>query len=206
LSALAFMVAAYAFKIRWILKHTPGKEMTPPRGDHGKAIRYAYMTLAMPWELESLKKHPVRYAEFVLFHLGVAAGIGAAFVMDIWPALISQALVMKAAQAFLGLALLAGVSRMIRRMASPAMRAISSPDDYFANVTLNVWLLSAIFAVGQYSEACIFAFYAITSFFLVYVPFSKISHYIYWPFVRYYVGKHFGHRGVYPKKAAVSEQ
>jgi hypothetical protein len=37
-----------------------------------------------------------------------------------------------------------------------------------------------------------------TSFFLVYVPFSKISHYLYYPFTRYWLGKALGHRGSYP--------
>jgi hypothetical protein len=30
------------------------------------------------------------------------------------------------------------------------------------------------------------------------VPFSKISHYLYYPFTRYYLGKSLGYRGVYP--------
>jgi hypothetical protein len=34
----------------------------------------------------------------------------------------------------------------------------------------------------------------------VYVPFSKISHYLYYPFTRYYFGKSMGYRGVYPLK------
>jgi len=37
-----------------------------------------------------------------------------------------------------------------------------------------------------------------TAFFLVYVPFSKIGHYLYYPFTRYYLGKTLGYRGVYP--------
>jgi hypothetical protein len=38
----------------------------------------------------------------------------------------------------------------------------------------------------------------LTAFFLVYVPFSKISHYLYYPFTRFYFGKTMGYRGVYP--------
>ena len=30
------------------------------------------------------------------------------------------------------------------------------------------------------------------------MPFSKISHYLYYPFTRYYFGKSMGRRGVYP--------
>jgi cytochrome d ubiquinol oxidase subunit I len=40
----------------------------------------------------------------------------------------------------------------------------------------------------------------LTAFFLVYVPFSKISHYLYYPFTRYYFGKSMGHRGVFPMR------
>ena len=40
----------------------------------------------------------------------------------------------------------------------------------------------------------------LTAFFLFYVPFSKISHYIFYPFTRWYLGKTLGHRGVYPLK------
>jgi hypothetical protein len=39
-----------------------------------------------------------------------------------------------------------------------------------------------------------------TTLFLIYVPFSKISHYLYYPFSRYFMGKTMGHRGVFPRK------
>ena len=44
------------------------------------------------------------------------------------------------------------------------------------------------------------AYFIMTAFFLMYVPFSKISHYVYYPFTRYYFGKTMGYRGVYPIK------
>ena len=41
-------------------------------------------------------------------------------------------------------------------------------------------------------------YFLLTAFFLMYVPFSKISHYLYYPFTRYYLGKTLGYRGVTP--------
>ena len=82
------------------------------------------------------------------------------------------------------------------------MRAISSPDDYFSLVLLTAWFLSAVLAApnktpdGQ--EWHLLSFFILTAFFLVYVPFSKISHYLYYPFTRYYFGKSMGYRGVFP--------
>ena len=48
------------------------------------------------------------------------------------------------------------------------------------------------------------AYFFLTAFFLVYVPFSKISHYLYYPFARWYLGRTLGHRGVMPLKRDVS--
>ena len=90
---------------------------------------------------------------------------------------------------------------MVRRVGSPYMRAISSPDDYFSLALLTVWLLSAGLAApndAAAGEGVLLTFFLSTAFFLVYVPFSKISHYLYYPFTRYYLGKTMGHRGVYP--------
>ena len=41
-------------------------------------------------------------------------------------------------------------------------------------------------------------YFLLTAFFLVYVPFSKISHYLYYPFTRYWLGRSLGYRGVFP--------
>jgi nitrate reductase gamma subunit len=80
------------------------------------------------------------------------------------------------------------------------MRLITSPDDVFSLVLLAAWLVAGILAAPQRSEPALIAFFGLTAFFLVYVPFSKISHYVYWPFIRYYIGRHLGHRGAYPTK------
>jgi membrane protein implicated in regulation of membrane protease activity len=78
---------------------------------------------------------------------------------------------------------------------------ISSPDEIFSLVMLVVWMLAGVLAAPMRSEPAILTFFLLTTFLLIYVPFSKISHYIYWPFIRFYLGKQLGHRGVYPPKA-----
>ena len=45
------------------------------------------------------------------------------------------------------------------------------------------------------------AYFIMTAFFLMYVPFSKISHYLYYPFTRYYFGKNDGVPGGLPGQA-----
>ena len=198
--ALGFMALVYALKIWWILKRKPAKERTPARGDHGKGIRYSFMLIAMPWEIESQRKTPLRWIEFAIFHIGVAVAIAGTFTLSIAPQIISHNLTIWIMQGMLILALAAGLNRMFRRIALPHMRAISSPDDYFSIVMLNVWLGSAVWGVMQTSELALLIYFSMTTFFLITVPFTKISHYIFWPFIRFYIGKHLAHRGVFPRK------
>jgi nitrate reductase gamma subunit len=109
----------------------------------------------------------------------------------------------------IGGAFLVAVYRILRRALRPVLRLISSPDDYFSLVLLTVW-----FALGVVTQAHIagaprfqnenylVAYLLLTSFFLLYVPFSKISHYLYYPFSRWWIGKALGHRGSFPYTSA----
>ena len=64
-----------------------------------------------------------------------------------------------------------------------------------------VWFFFAFLAVPNSTangEWHLLGYSYLATFFLVYVPFSKISHYLYYPFTRYYLGKSLGYRGVFP--------
>jgi len=197
--ALFFMAVVYILKVVWILRFKPMRERTPARGSHTAGIAYSYATLVMPWAMESSAKHPLRYAEFALFHLAVAAAIALSFFIPYGPQLIAGAAMQTVIKVVIGLGFIAGVIRLVRRLTVATMRVISSPDDLFSITLLNVFLALAFFSVPNDKPGVLVVFFIVTAFFLVYVPFSKISHYLLWPFTRYYLGWHWGHRGVYPK-------
>jgi hypothetical protein len=70
-----------------------------------------------------------------------------------------------------------------------------------------VWFFFAALSVPNSTAAGewhLLTYFILTAFFLVYVPFSKISHYLYYPFTRYYFGKSMGYRGVYPMQRSAS--
>jgi nitrate reductase gamma subunit len=131
------------------------------------------------------------------------AAIGLSFVIPYAPRWLESSAVVLTLQIVIGAALLVGIMRMVRRLSTKHMRSISSPDDYFSLGLLIVWFAFGLLAVPNSTAAGewhLLAFFFLTAFFLVYVPFSKISHYLYYPFTRYYFGKTMGHRGVYPLK------
>ena len=202
--ALGFMALVYTVRIIWFLSFKAGGERQAPTGLPGttpaKGVLYSWVNVAMPWAMESTRKKCFLYAQFVVFHLGVTAAIALSFIIPEFPQLLGDALV-RFFQVLIGAAFLVGLIRIIRRVGSPYMRAISSPDDYFSLVLLTVWFLSAVLAAPNDTtggQGHLVAFFMLTAFFLVYVPFSKISHYLYYPFTRYYLGKTMGYRGVYP--------
>jgi len=204
--ALGFMALVYVMRITWFLRRfKAGAERQAPTGSlsttKARGILYSWANIAMPWAMESTRTKPLMYAQFVVFHLGVTAAIALSFIIPYAPGLLQSSTVTVLLQLVIGAACLVGAVRMIRRVTNPYMRAISSPDDYFSLILLTVWFFFAVLAVPNSTangEWHLISYFSLTAFFLVYVPFSKISHYLYYPFTRYYFGKSMGYRGVYP--------
>lgn len=213
--ALGFMALVYTIRIIWFLRFKAGQERQGQTGAQSttptKGILYSWANIAMPWAMESTRtKFFTMYLQFVIFHLGVAAAILLSFVIPYFPGILEYGAVVLGFQIITGAAVLVGLVRLVRRVGSKYMRAISSPDDYFSLILLTVWLASATaaapfgvvdaHALTTAGFALRLTFFLMTAFFLIYVPFSKISHYLYYPFTRYYFGKTMGYRGVYPVK------
>jgi len=209
--ALVVMAVVYTLRIRWLLSFNLGKDKSAPgnpsQSNKQRGARYSFFNVAMPWSMESTRKPKgfIFYMSFVIFHLGVVAGITLAFVSTIAPDVMRVPAVAQITMAFLVGAFLVSVYRIFRRTLRPLMRLISTPDDYFSLLMLTAWFglgactqayLMGIW--GMTSETLIVAYLYLTSFFLLYVPFSKISHYLYYPFTRTYIGRALGHRGSYP--------
>jgi len=203
--ALGIMALVYTMRIIWFLRFKAGGERQAPTGSplttRRKGILYSWVNVAMPWAMESTRRKFFLYIQFVIFHIGVTAAIGLSFIIPYWPALLESNLLVRVLQVVIGAACAVGIIRIIRRVGDRYMRAISSPDDYFSLILLTAWFFSAALAVPNDvtgGEGHLLSFFILTAFFLIYVPFSKISHYLYYPFTRYYLGKTMGYRGVYP--------
>jgi nitrate reductase gamma subunit len=203
LMALSFMALVYILRIRWLLKFKAGRDRQAPAGTAGtssfKGIVYSWANIAMPWSMESTRRMFPFYLQFVVFHLS--------FVIPYFPDLMRPMAVVRSLQILFAAACLIGCYRMYRRLSNPAIRLISTPDDIFSLALLTVWSFVSIFAAPnnyEQGEGALITYFIMTAFFLIYVPFSKISHYLYYPFTRFYFGRTMGHRGVYPMKRSVA--
>jgi hypothetical protein len=201
LIALFIMGSVYIGKIIWIMRFKPMVERTPSKGNKQKAIINSFLNIAMPWEMESTRKKWYVWTEFAIFHIGVAFAIIVSFVVSFGhESLLDNTVFLSILMVLFPVSFLITVIRLYRRLFLPVNRIISHPDDYFSIILMCVWFFFASWFVFDLYNSMIMGIYlAITAFLIAYVPFSKMSHYILWPFSRYYFGKHFGHRGVYPK-------
>jgi len=195
IACLAVMAVVYAVRLLWIFRFKARRDRTFPAGDERTGAGYT-------------RKRPFFYAQFVAFHLGVAAAIAGTFIIPYSPGLFGQATVVRLFQAVVGAAFVVGLIRLGRRLTNPVLRSVSSPDDYFALLLLIVWFGAAVLALPnrpERGEGPLLAYFGLTAFFLVYVPFSKICHYLYYPFTRYYLGRSLGHRGAFPPSRGAKE-
>ncbi len=206
--ALIFMALVYIARLTWLLRFKAGKERQAPTGTGSTrpraSIIYSWLNIANPAAMESTRTKLFLYGQFVVFHLGVVAAIGLSFVIPYVPRLLQSSGLVLVLQIIIGGACAVGVMRIVRRVGSIYMRALSSPDDHFALVLLTTWFFFAFLSVPNSAasgEWHLLTYFFMTAFFLIYVPFGKISHYLYYPFTRYYLGKTMGRRGVYPIKS-----
>lgn len=202
-AALLFMATMYTIKISQLLKKPFPPERAELKGDRVTGSIQSLFNVLRPWDMESTSKNPYFYAEFMIFHVAVALTIGATFFIPLVPQIMTPTFTV-IIMVFMCLAFLIGLRRIYRRMTVPEIRIISTLDDYFA-----VILMTAFFGVGavtmwtwlegKMETSWMWAFFLMTTFFLIYVPFSKISHYVLYPFGRVNYGMIFGGRGILNK-------
>lgn len=201
--ALSFLGLVYAIRVIWLLRFKPRKERTFPAGNKRAGVSYSLMNIALPWAMESSRKRPGFYAQFVIFHIGVAAAIAATFIIPYWPRAFAVKAIVWLFRVLIAGGLIVGVMRLVRRITNPALRLISGPDDYLSLILVIFFFAAGFLAVPnnfQRAEWPLILFFGLTALLLVFVPFTKIGHYLYYPFARFFLGRALGHRGVLPQR------
>jgi nitrate reductase gamma subunit len=193
--ALAFMVVVYTIRIIWILRFKLVRDIARPIGSsayYGAAL--AMTTLFRPWSMETTRKGWLHWLEFAVFHVGIAVMIGTSFLMPFFPHWFSLTVIIGISLSQV-LALAAGLVRLGMRIRIPHLKAVSSPDDFFSLIMVNILFLACLLAVWgvHYGHEI---YFALLAFVIAYVPFSKISHYFYYPIARYFYGSYLARRGI----------
>jgi nitrate reductase gamma subunit len=196
--ALSVFAVLYAIKA-WTLARLPLRwENAPAKGNPAAGVAYSYASTVVPGMMNSSVQHWSRWLEFGLYHIGAGLAILSTFTLPFTPQLMIQPIRVVFAIA-VALALVVGVIRLRRRFTDPTLRVISTPDDYFSLIAVEVFFFLTVMALLTNAPGWRLAYFLVTAAFLFYVPFSKISHYVYWFFARVLMGVRYGRRGVIPR-------
>ena len=166
-------------------------ELGSPKGSPKRGILYSLTFSMLPWKKDSTRRHPWTYAAGLGMHLGIFLTIlfalGRRFAR--WP---EWALPIFGAAAAVGL--LSTLGLFVKRGTKRYMQAISTRDDFCANLLVQLYLLGGCLTAFFPAAG---AFWRLTAILLlVYVPLGKIYHMLLFFVSRTLFGLQFGRRGV----------
>ena len=201
--ALIWMAVIYTVKIVQITRLPMPWERGPRAGSPGKGVLRSYGSIFMPWSMESSRKHFWRWLMFGLYHIGALVAIINTFTLPFAPGFMTGNVKLLFA-ILIAPSVVVGLIKLINRIVRPELRHISTFDDYFSLISLEFFLFFAVMVLINDTPAWRIWYFLITAFFLFYVPFSKISHYIYFFIAHIITGRRYGWRGIIPPKTSQS--
>lgn len=198
--ALGWMIILYTVKAIQLSRLPMPWEKEEKKGSAFKGILRSYASIFMPWSMESSRQHLWRWLAFGLYHIGCLVAIVNTFTFTFAPGLMTETIKL-VFSILIGMAIPIGLIKLINRIIKPELRKISTVDDYFSLASLELFFLTGVMALLINSPFWRISYYIITAGFLFYVPFSKISHYVYFFFARFITGKRYGWRGIIPQNS-----
>jgi len=193
--SLIFSISLILYQWISLLKKPKVMDYSAPKGSSLKGIIYAFTLGMAPWTKESTRKHWILYLRGILFHIGIFSALFLfilRILLNYTPHLILFPLAL-----FACIGALMGLAGILLRILERNLREISNFDDH-----LSLWLVSIfLFLVVLSSISSPFTPYMFifSSLMLLYVPFSKIRHFLYFFFSRIFFGIHIGKRGILRK-------
>jgi hypothetical protein len=89
-----------------------------------------------------------------------------------------------------------GPALFLKRTAKPQLRRLSCPDDFFANLFVDLFLVLALLHTFQPALKPVLLGVSVLLF--IYIPLGKIRHCFFFFVTRIAFGLHFGRRGALP--------
>ena len=197
--AMVFSILAFGWRLQNYNKLNRPVDRSTPKGKVNSGIFYAYTLGMAPWSKESTRLHWISYIRGIAFHLGIFLGLGLLVISPWIHVLPSWIRILLAVCA--GLGSVFGLTGFVMRLAEHNLRAISTRDDFFTVLLVSLYLASTgLWLVFPPAQPL---FYLTGAIMLVYAPFSKIRHCIYFAYSRLFYGKFIGSRAVLPHSQQV---
>lgn len=198
LIVFAFFISLGSLSFLILKARSFGKRrfFSEPAGSSKRGIFYALTWGMMPWEKESATKNVLSYFAGIFFHLGIFGSFF--FLFSLIFSLRIPTIWLRFLQFLFLLGLVCGIGLLLKRIFLSFLRQISTADDFFSSVLVNVFLLLSFLTslFGNLTPS----FYLLSIFLFLYIPLGKIRHCFFFFYSRVLLGSFFGRRGVLPPR------
>lgn len=191
LAAAGFSLVVLAFLIGRTFAIGRREYLSVPRGYAGNGIVYAFGRGMV--DKESVTLHLPTFAGGILYHGAIFTSLLYLFWTVLFPGTI---LFLWAFRIILLAGAVVGLSLFVKRVTKPLLRRLSCPDDFFANLFVDAFLLLSFIHTLRPSIEPILHAVAILLF--LYIPLGKIRHCFFFFATRLAFGLRYGRRGALP--------
>lgn len=194
LSALLLCLIGLSYHFVRLIRLGAPKDFSRPRGELASAIAYSFLGAMSPAKKESAYLHLPTYTAGLLYHAGTFTAIILFFPLFLdsrvegWLQWIMAGILI--------LSGLSGIGILMKRIVVKKLRFLSNPDDYVSNVL--VTLLQFLTLAALVGGAVAPLYFLCVSILLLYLPFGKLKHVLYFFASRYQLGLFYGRRGIWP--------
>jgi hypothetical protein len=190
-AAALFCLSSLTVLLMQTLSFGRREDLSEPRADARKGVLYAFGRGML--EKESVALHRLTFVGGLLYHGAVFTAFADLFWMIFLP---GAGRPLAAFRAILGTGTVVGLALLGKRAVKPHLRRLSCPDDFFANLFVDIFLSVALLQTFWPGLEALLLACAILLF--VYVPLGKIRHCFFFFFTRFAFGLRFGRRGALP--------
>jgi len=208
--ALIFFVAGMVYRLVRVLLLGWSRDRAPAAGSKVGGVAKSFLKGILiwpfiPWVKRTFSKNPIIYLAGGLFHLGLFAAIflGTPHML-VWKSLLGfgwRTLPVPIVDWLSAGAILAMIVLLINRRINPVLKLISGPAEYLSWLVVFLPMVSGYMMTHHmfFRYEVLFSLHMIAvDVLLIWIPLSRISHFMFYFFSRTIHGLEFGKRAVTP--------
>lgn len=208
--ALIVFIGGMAYRLMRVLLLGWGRDRVPAMGSKAAGVLKSYLKGILiwpfiPWVKDTFRRNPLTYVAGGLFHLGlfVVIFLGTAHML-VWKSLLGfgwPTLSLPIVDWMAAVAIVAMLALLVNRLVNPVLRMISGPAEWANWGVVFLPMVTGYIMTHHlwFGYTTLFSLHMLAvDLLLIYIPLSRISHFMFYFFSRTIHGTEYGKRGVTP--------
>jgi nitrate reductase gamma subunit len=207
-AALLVFIAGMVYRLVRVVFLGWSRDQVPTKGSKTSGVIMSFLKGVLiwpfiPWVKNTFRKNPVIYLAGGLFHLGlfVVLFLGTAHML-VWKSLLGfgwYTLPLPIVDWLAAASIVAMVALFINRLMNPVLKLITGSAEWMNLLFVFLPMVTGYAMTHHmfFRYEVLYSLHMITvNLLLIWIPFSRISHFMFYFFSRFIHGQEFGKRGV----------